>query len=162
MGNVLNKKLWIKYSIFSLVAIVICLIDQLSKSWIVKLTGGKEGLGPIVIDKVLKFSYKKNYGASMGILDGQRILLIVLTFVILGLGIYYIKKHKFESCLLLTAASLIAGGAVGNLIDRIFLGFVRDFIHLLFINFYIFNVADCAICVGAGLLIIYAFKYIED
>ena len=59
-------------------------------------------------------------------------------------------------------ASLVASGAVGNLIDRIALGYVRDFIDLEFINFYIFNFADCAICVGAGLLILYAFLNIKD
>ena len=54
------------------------------------------------------------------------------------------------------ALALIAGGAVGNFIDRAWLGFVRDFIMVEFIDFPVFNIADCFVCIGAGLYILYA------
>ncbi len=158
----LKLNLKVKYAVFGVIAAVITVIDQLTKMWIVDITGGIEGKGCDVLENVFRFTYKMNDGASMGMLGGKRILLIVITLALLGLGIYYFVKHKPENMLFLIATSLIAGGALGNLIDRVMLGYVRDFIHLLFVDFYIFNVADCAICIGAGLLIIYAFKNVED
>lgn len=158
----MKLNLWAKYAIFGAIAVLVTVIDQLTKVWIVNIANGIEGMGCDVISGVLRFTYKMNDGASMGILSGQRVLLIIITLALFGLGIFYFKKHKPENLLLLTSVSLIAGGAVGNLIDRVVLGYVRDFIHLLFVKFYIFNFADCAICVGAALLIIYAFLNTED
>ncbi len=155
-------KRWVKYSIFGIVAALLTLIDQLTKIWMVDLTGGVEGRGIVVIKNVLNFTYLKNYGASMGLFGGQRILLIIITVALFALGVYYLIKYRPENTLLLTAISLVASGAVGNFIDRVALGYVRDFIDVQFVNFYIFNFADCAICVGAALLIIYAFFNIKD
>lgn len=159
---VLNKKLWIKYSVFGLIAVLLTVLDQLSKVWIESFAGGVEGKSMVVIKNILNFTYIKNDGASMGILGGQRIVLILITFVILGIGARFFVKHKPENLLLLTSCSLILSGAVGNLIDRVVFGYVRDFIDVQFINFYVFNVADCGIVIGAIILIIYAFLNIED
>ncbi len=153
---------WAKYSIFGILAVVLTVIDQLSKAWIVNVAGGVEGRGISVIKGVLSFTYLRNDGASMGLLGGQRFLLIGITLVIFAAGVWFFVKYKSENTLLLWATSLIASGAVGNLIDRVALGYVRDFIDLEFINFYIFNFADCAICVGAGLLILYALLNVKD
>ena len=60
------------------------------------------------------------------------------------------------------ALAMIAGGAVGNLIDRVRLGYVVDMIEVEFMRFAVFNVADCAVCVGAALLVVYAFFFDED
>lgn len=158
----MKVKRWVKYSIFSLVAVLLTVIDQLTKIWMVDLTGGVEGRGIVVIKNVLNFTYLKNYGASMGLFGGQRILLIIITLAVFALGVYYLVKYRPENTLLLTAISLVASGAVGNFIDRVALGYVRDFIDVQFVNFYIFNFADCAICIGAALLIIYAFFNIKD
>lgn len=158
----LKSKLWAKYTIFGILAIALCVIDQLTKEWIVKVTGGIEGKGIEVLKGVFKFTYLKNDGASMGLFGGQRVLLIAITVLVFAWGLWYFIKNKPSNMLFLWAVSLVASGAVGNLIDRISLGYVRDFIDLEFINFYIFNFADCAICVGAGLLILYAFLNIKD
>ena len=151
-----------KYSIFGLLAVLLTVIDQLSKEWIVAATGGVEGKGMDVIKGVVRFTYLENDGASMGLFGGQRFLLIGVTVLVFACGLWFFIKHKPENNLMLLATSLIASGAVGNLIDRISLGYVRDFIDLEFINFYIFNFADCAICVGALLLILYAFVNVKD
>lgn len=158
----LKKNLTVKYILFGLLSTLIIALDLFSKSWIVKVSGGKIGEGPVIIEGILKFSYLENGGASMGILDGQRIVLILLTFVILALGAWYFVKKKPSHPLVLTASSLILAGAVGNLIDRVIYGYVRDFIDLQFMKFYVFNVADCAICIGAALLVIFAFGHIEE
>ena len=153
---------WAKYSIFGILAVILTVIDQLSKEWIVNATGGVEGKGFGVIKGVLRFTYLENDGASMGLFGGQRFLLIGVTVVVFIAGLWFFIKHKPENTLLLLSVSMVASGAVGNLIDRIVLGYVRDFIDLEFVNFYIFNFADCAICVGAGLLILYAFLNIKE
>ena len=159
---VLSKKLWIRYSIFGLITALLTVLDQWSKIVVENIANGQEGGGLEVIKGVLNFTYVKNTGASMGILKDQRVLLIAITFVILAVGAWYFKKHRPESVLLLTSCSLILSGAIGNLIDRVQFGYVRDFIDVQFIDFYTFNVADCGIVIGAALLIIYAFFNIED
>lgn len=158
----MRKALAVKYILFSVLTAVMVFFDQISKKWIVDITGGTEGKGIAVIKNVLNFTFIKNEGASMGLFKGQGIFIILVTVVILAWGLWYFKKHLPENVLFLASVSLIASGAVGNLIDRINLGYVRDFIDIQFVKFYIFNVADCAICIGAALMILYAFLNVED
>lgn len=103
--------------------------------------------------EVLNIYYCLNNGAAFSKLSGQTILLIVITsIVILGLLFLMVTKRVKRS-VYMAAVSLIIGGGIGNLIDRIFNnGLVVDFIDFRLINFPIFNFADiCAVC-GAGLL----------
>jgi len=105
--------------------------------------------------EVLNLYYCLNSGAAFSQLSGQTILLIVLTsIVIVGLLFLMITK-RVKRPVYMAAISLIIGGGIGNLIDRIFNnGLVVDFIDVRVINFAIFNFADiCAVC-GAGLLMI--------
>ncbi len=105
--------------------------------------------------EVLNLYYCLNSGAAFSRLSGQTILLIVLTsIVIVGLLFLMITK-RVKRPVYMAAISLIIGGGIGNLIDRIFNnGLVVDFIDVRIINFAIFNFADiCAVC-GAGLLMI--------
>lgn len=105
--------------------------------------------------EVLNFYYCLNNGAAFSKLSGQTILLIVITsLVILGLLFLMITK-RVKRPVYMAAVSLIIGGGIGNLIDRIFNnGLVVDFIDVRIINFAIFNFADiCAVC-GAGMLMI--------
>ena len=158
----LKLKLRAKYLIFAILAAVFTVVDQMSKEWIVNVTENVEGRGFTVIKGIINFTFVKNDGASMGLFGGQRIFLILVTVAVFAFGLWYFIKNRPDNMLFLSATSLIASGAVGNLIDRIQLGYVRDFIDLDFVNFYIFNFADCAICVGAGLLILYAFINIKE
>ncbi|MBQ8541130.1 MAG: signal peptidase II [Clostridia bacterium] len=158
----MKLKLRAKYLIFAILAAVFTVVDQMSKEWIVNVTENVEGRGFTVIKGIINFTFVKNDGASMGLFGGQRIFLILVTVAVFAFGLWYFIKNRPDNMLFLSATSLIASGAVGNLIDRIQLGYVRDFIDLDFVNFYIFNFADCAICVGAGLLILYAFINIKE
>lgn len=157
----MKKKLWFNYSLYGLLSALLLALDLWTKWWIVALAQGKIGGGVSVIKGILKFSYVENTGASMGILGGHKILLILLTVLILGLGVWYFIKNKPTHPLVLTASALILSGAVGNLIDRVMLGYVRDFISFSFFP-YTFNVADCGICIGAGLLVLYAFLNVKE
>lgn len=158
----ITKKLWFKYTLYAIGAFCLTVFDQLSKIWFVKKIDGKPYQSIEIIKNVLNFTYVQNKGASMGILQGQKFLLIGVTLVILGVGGWYVKKHRPEHPVLLTSCALILSGAVGNLIDRVTFGYVRDFIDVQFVDFYVFNVADCAIVIGAILLVVYAFVSMDE
>lgn len=97
-----------------------------------------------------------NTGASFGIFGGKTIYLIIFSIPVIAVMIYLIISKRFSTSKFFKASlGLVLGGTIGNLIDRIALGGVRDFIYLKSINFAIFNFADIFINVGVFLLIIY-------
>ncbi len=109
----------------------------------------------VLIPKVLEFAYLHNDGAAMGMLSGGRWFLIGFTALLLLGCLAYLLFGKHQSFLLRFSLSLIIGGGIGNLIDRIFLGYVVDFVRFPIPWFsYSFNIADCAVCIGCGLLIL--------
>ena len=131
---------------------VLTAADQLIKYFVVtylKPIGEK-----LIIPGVLRFTYVENDGA-MGLFGGKAQVMMWITVVIIAvlLVILLLKKIKFgfNYCCLV---AIIAGG-IGNLIDRFRLGFVVDYIDVLFVKFYVFNFADCLITVGAFLIIGY-------
>lgn len=116
----------------------------------------------ILIDGVLSFKYSENTGAAFSIFENQVLMLIIFTIVFLIALIAFARfmKHK-KHWLFNVSYGLVLGGAIGNLIDRIAFGYVRDFVSLDFMNFAIFNLADSALCVGVVLLCIYLL-FIDD
>lgn len=132
--------------------IIISLIigfDQLSKFLIFGLPAKS------IIGDFLWFESHQNTGAAFSMLSGNNLFFIILTSVAcIGLFFIIYSKTFITKKIEKFALSLIFGGAVSNLFDRIIFSYVRDFIYLKFINFAIFNIADMAITIGAGLLII--------
>ena len=115
-----------------------------------------------LIDGVLSFIYVENTGASFGILKGQRWLFVALTAISLVAFIFWLIKNRNAHKLARLAIILIAGGAIGNLFDRLVYGYVRDFIYFELINFPVFNIADSALTIGIILLMVYVlFIYKE-
>lgn len=135
-------------------------LDQISKVLIT--SAFSPGQGTIVIKGILDFLYVRNEGAAFGMLQGAGWFFIIVTVAAISAAIIYIVKAKPSSKLERMALAFISGGAIGNFIDRVALGYVRDFIAVSFINFPVFNIADCFVCIGAGLYILYtlidAFK----
>ena len=108
------------------------------------------------INGFLDFTFIHNDGGAWGMLGGYRWLLLVTTALIMALLVVLIVRNKLKSKLLFWAGCLIISGSLGNMIDRIFNGGeVVDFLEFKFIDFPIFNIADCAVVIGAGLLILY-------
>ena len=109
----------------------------------------------VLIDQISKYYVKgiKNYGAVFGILQGFNWLFILVSIIALGFSFYYWKKVKNYGKYGLV---LLISGIIGNLIDRIFFGYVRDFIDFGF--WPVFNLADSYNTVGIILLIIYFWK----
>ncbi len=114
------------------------------------------GAGTVVaIPKVLGWYYAENTGASFSMFSGKVNFLIIVTAVIIIAGFVFMFHKKTRFNLLYIGVCLALTGGIGNLIDRIFRGFVIDYIQTLFCDFPIFNFADCLICIGAGLMIVY-------
>ena len=108
------------------------------------------------IPKFLDFTYIHNTGGAWGILSGKTWLLVVFTAAVMVFCVIFLIRNGFRNPLLFWSVCLVVSGGVGNMIDRIFNeGRVIDFIRTLFMDFPIFNVADCAVVIGAGLLILY-------
>ena len=108
------------------------------------------------IPEFMDFTYIHNTGGAWGILSGKTWLLVVLTAAVMVFCVVFLIRNGRRNPLLFWSICLIVSGGVGNMIDRIFNeGRVIDFLRTLFIEFPIFNIADCAVVIGAGLLILY-------
>lgn len=106
-----------------------------------------------VIRDIFHFTYVQNRGAAFSMWQGQWIILIgfPLAAISAGFVLIYFKRNKWDK-LMLTSIACICGGGLGNLIDRIMLGYVVDMFD--FRVFPVFNIADIFICVGCGLMIL--------
>lgn len=137
-----------------ILGVIFLIIDQASKLLVIKLLNPGDSI--TIIKNFFYIKYTNNTGAAFSILLGKRIFLIVVAILIIGILLYYIKKNKVDGKLNIIAFSLIIGGSLGNLIDRIVRGYVVDFISIKLgsYNFPIFNVADTLIVVGVFLLLI--------
>ncbi|WP_313470346.1 signal peptidase II [Carnobacterium sp.] len=108
-----------------------------------------------VIPGVLSWMYLQNSGAAWSILEGQMWFFYLITFVVVGVIIYYLQQYGRNSRLLSIALAFILAGAVGNFIDRLRIEYVVDMIRLEFIDFPIFNVADMSLSIGVALMLLY-------
>ena len=135
------------------VGIILTVADQLLKIWAIY---SLEPVGSIaIIENIFSLTYVENRGAAWGMMAGAKWYLIIMPIVIIVAAIAYLIIKKLSDPLLLWSVMLIVSGGLGNLIDRIFRGFVVDYLHATFIDFPVFNLADCCITIGAGLLILY-------
>ncbi len=131
-------------------------LDQISKYLVVIYLELGESVD--VIPGVLRFTYVQNDGAAFGSFDDARwVFMILSTVAIIGILVYMFWK-KPQSKLLLASLILIVSGGIGNMIDRVRLEYVIDFID--FCAFpsiwkWVFNVADSCVCIGAGLLMLW-------
>ena len=139
--------------LYYLISICLIVIDQLVKWWV----RGAIPLGASVpfIPWIMDLTYTKNTGAAFSSFSGLTWLLALVSLVASVVIAVLIWKNFFPGLWGKLALSLILAGAVGNLIDRIFLGFVTDMFATTFINFAVFNVADICVTVGGFLMVVY-------
>ena len=139
---------------FIFLSLLICLLDQLSKYFI------SIDYKSIVNTDLIFFTidYVKNFGAAFNIFSGSRTFLSTVSIIFSFILIYFILKSNINKTIDILSYSFILGGSLGNGIDRIFKGYVVDFINLNFIKFPIFNFADIAINIGFFLLFYNLFK----
>ena len=143
INKIKNKLYFFFFSVF------IIAVDQFTKYFIFynfKLFENKDLF-------LFRLDFVKNYGAAFNLFSGSRIFLSLISILFSIILVYIILRKNSSNIIELYAYSLILGGSVGNGIDRIFNGFVIDFINLNFINFPVFNIADLSINIGFFLII---------
>ena len=131
---------------FGWIALVVLAADQLSKLAARRLTTAIP-----LIPGVLGLKYAENTGMAFSLFSGKPWLLGLLSAALIILGFLALRRYRLGTVAQI-AAMLMLGGAVGNMIDRLFTGYVVDMIEVLFVDFAIFNVADAALTVGCGLM----------
>ena len=149
MINKIQTKLY-----FLSLSIFIILIDQFTKYLMFynhKILINKDFL-------LFRLDFVKNYGAAFNIFSGSRIFLSFISIIFSILLIYLILRKNNLNSFDFYSYSFILGGTIGNGIDRIFNGFVVDFINLNIINFPVFNIADISINIGFIILLYNIFK----
>lgn len=122
------------------------LADQISKRWVRGLSGRRE-----LIPGVLRLRPVRNTGMAFSMLSGHFWLLTLATAAIIAALVAWLLKKPEEPPLMRAGFWMIAGGGLGNLVDRLLQGSVTDFLELEFARFAIFNVADIFVCAGAAL-----------
>ncbi|MBR5539211.1 MAG: signal peptidase II [Clostridia bacterium] len=161
-------------TVYIYIILLVCVLDQLTKLYAMdviaaanNLAAGEitAGLTKPVIKDVLHLTYIENSGMSFGLLSEHRLVFMVLSTVGIAVLFAYLVYLKGEDRLLSVSLSLMIGGGIGNMFDRIILGYVVDFVDFCYFDFWkwIFNFADTCICIGAALMLIAVLaSYIKE
>ena len=149
------------YVIDALLLIILIFIDQFTKY--LAVINLKDKIPKTLINGVLQLNYLENRGAAFGMFQNQKIFFVFIAVVFLAVIFYVIIKTPADKKYMLMHILLvmIGAGAVGNLIDRVRLNYVVDFIYFSLINFPIFNFADICVTVGTivfVILILFVYK----
>jgi signal peptidase II len=161
--NPLKTLLGTPYRRIALIAVVVVALDQFTKQIVLRLLGYAQE--KVVVEGFFKFVHWGNTGAAWSLFRGNNGLLAGVA--LMALLVLFLSRHYFDSRTLLSqiAFGLIFGGIMGNLIDRLWVGHVIDFIYFYLqqrggteIGFPAFNVADSAICTGVGLVFLITWR----
>ena len=148
-----------------LVAIIVgsVFLDQLTKQLTLRYLLPEGLAGSVHLwEDVFHLTYVRNYGAAWGMLADHRwVFMTFSTVAIIGLSVYLFGFSKDTNWVKISLAMIIGGG-IGNMIDRIWRGFVVDFLDFTLIDFPVFNVADSFVCVGAGLMALWMIRSMMD
>ena len=154
-----------RYKIFLWLGTITLVLDQISKYWARRLPTDLRGYGePVaVIQNFWDWQLSYNTGSAFGLfrsVGGARVFLTIVGVVAVVAIIWMLKKARDDQKWFTIALGLVAGGAVGNIIDRVLFGKVTDFVVWKWYEhrWPTFNVADAALCVGVGLLLLSEFK----
>lgn len=143
---------------YAILAVLLVIADQLVK-FAVRSSIPLGGSVPF-IPYILDLTYVQNTGAAFSILRQHTWLLTLTSAVVVLVMCWLIVKGFFKNALGRWAAALVLAGGMGNLIDRAVFGYVTDMFKTTFMNFAVFNVADCCITVGVPLLFLYVMLYV--
>ena len=136
-------------------------LDQWTKYLAILHLKGQDNI--VWWENVFELEYRENTGAAFSIMQGQSWFLIGFTSIALLLVAIFLFRSKLgKISWVRVTGSLILAGGIGNLIDRIFRGFVVDFLYFSLIDFPVFNVADCCVVIGAVLLMVYVLFFYRE
>jgi signal peptidase II len=144
-----------RWGIFALLAVAVVIADQLTKAWLVRTVQPGEVLR--VLDDYVRLVFGRNSGALFGLFGESAILFGIISIAVVGIIVAYHGRSP-RSTYLSIALGLLLGGALGNLFDRLRLGYVVDFVDVGIgdLRWYTFNVADAAISTAILLLVLMA------
>lgn len=145
-----------------IVAALLVGVDQFAKY--LALTNLKPVGSITFVEGFMDFTFVENRGVAFGMFSGQKWFILLLTGIIVVVMVYYFIRlpHNRQYCWVRSAMVLVLAGAVGNMIDRIFRGYVVDFFEFTFFDWPVFNVADIYVVVGVILLAILILFVIKD
>ena len=138
-----------KGKVFWIIVILVLILDRITK----ELAPGLPADGLVLIPGVLGLRYLENTGIAFSLLSGMPRLMGILGLALVVGGFIWLRKKKI-ALFPLTGLTLMAGGALGNMPDRLIRGFVPDMIETLFVNFPVFNIADSCLTVGCILVMV--------
>lgn len=144
---------------YELIVAILIGLDQMIKYWALNYLKGVESIP--VINNIFNLTYVENRGAAFGMLQNNQTIFIVVAAIASCYGLYYLHTKKVNNIGKI-GILLVISGAVGNLIDRVRLGFVIDYLDFNIVWSYVFNLADCFVVVGTILLCIYIITSEED
>ena len=139
-----------------IIIVLSVILDRISKILVVSFLKPQGQF--LILNHIIQFSYVENKGAAFGILENQRWIFIAATLIMILVLSYALYKKMIVGTWGIIGVALIIGGGIGNLIDRIFQGYVVDFIDFKLIYFIcpaVFNVADMCVVIGAFICIIW-------
>ena len=146
----------------AIAAVILVLLDQGTKMLALE---SLKPLGSVTLAPgLLDLTFVENRGVAFGMFSGQRWMILVLTGAIIGALVYYYRKlpegngYRWVRCALV----MVLAGAAGNLIDRIFRGYVVDFFEFTFVKWYVFNMADIYVVLGVIWLLFLMFFVIKE
>lgn len=147
------KRLFSEYLFLFLIAGTIIFFDQLTKAWVRQnLDLGEIYWPSLWLSDYIRLLHWKNYGAAFGIFQNGNLVFTILAFIVSLVIIYYFPQVPRNEGIVRIAMSMMLGGAVGNLIDRLHQGYVTDFVSVG--EFPVFNIADASISTGVAVLFI--------
>lgn len=153
-----------KYNLITggLAVALLTALDQWTKRLAVRYL--KEQDPRVLLEGVFELNYLENRGAAFGIFQGQKVIFLICTVLILGVVVFYYyrapESRRYHPVRLV--GILLAAGAIGNMIDRVSHSYVVDFFYFKLIDFPVFNVADCYVTVGAFLLALLIMFYYKE
>lgn len=166
----MRKQSYIRFLFLCILLVILTFGDQISKIAASAILKGKGKT--VVVKGILSFEYLENRGAAWGLLSGKTIFLTLITILftlILFVIIIKIEKDIMRSTgktkmfsLIQFILVLLIAGALGNLADRLRLGYVVDFIQFEFIDFPIFNIADCYVTISALILVVILLFFLKE
>lgn len=157
------KSAWKHWIQAGIIILVLTLLDQVSKHLILTYLKGENDIS--LIPGVLQLRYIENRGMAFGLFEGKIPVFVILCLLFFCLFVYvYARIPRTRYYLPLAVTSVImVSGALGNFIDRVFRGYVVDFIYFSLIDFPVFNMADIyVVCSGILLVLLVCFKYRND
>ncbi len=157
------KSAWMHWLKGCIVILFLTLLDQGTKHVVLTCLKGSHDI--ILVPGILQLRYLENRGMAFGLFEGKIPVFVILCLLFFCVFIYiYARIPRTAYYLPLAVISLVmVSGALGNFIDRVFRGYVIDFIYFSLINFPVFNMADIyVVCSGILLVILVCFKYKND